>query len=115
MKLAIDHLNGCIARAGLICPPVAAPIGSHEVEPTIAIKISGTHAIPEAAPSTQPRLGGGINPAATLITKEAQGVPVAGEYKIRVSVAIGIGEDGPTDPHFICHPLGFAPTVRPTR
>ena len=114
MELAINHLDGCVAGTRLVRPPIAAPIGSNQIQLSVAVEISGTDAIPKTAPSPQPRLGGRIDPAASVIAEEAQGVPVAREHKIRVSVAIDIGEDGATGSHLVCHELGLAPTVRPT-
>lgn len=39
LELAVNHLDGCIAPARLIRPPVAAPIGGHQVQSAVAVEV----------------------------------------------------------------------------
>ena len=114
MELAINQLDGCIAGPWLVGPPVAAPIGGHEVESAIAIEIPGADAIPKATPRPQTGLGGGLDPTTPVIAEQTQGIPVTSQDEIGVAVAIGVGEDSTIGPDPLRHGLRFTPTLGPT-
>ena len=114
VEFAVNQLDRRMARTGLVRPPVASPIGGHQVQSAVPIEVRGGDSVPEAAPGGQARFDSGIDPAAGVIAEEAQRIPVRGQHQVRIAIAIGIGEDGPVGPHGVGDGPGLSPPLGPT-
>ena len=88
--VGFDDLHGLVAVEAAIIDPqrvappafvfaVPAPIGSDDIEPSVAVEIARCHPIPPALETVQPQLRGGVGEPAVIVAEDAHRPPFARE------------------------------------
>jgi hypothetical protein len=76
---------------------VASPARRDQIEPAVAVQVARRQTIPATRPAIQPPGCGRARECAAIVEEENDGVPLAREQQIRVTVAVDVGKHGRGD------------------